>query len=52
MRLNIAATMSNTQGDATYNETVALSADPLLKPLCLVVSLPDAATTEAGRLFL
>ena len=51
MGLRIAATMSNTQGDATYNETVALSADSLLKPLCLVVSLPDAATTEASRLF-
>ena len=37
MGLNIAATPSDTQVDAIYNETVALSADSLLKPLCSVV---------------
>ena len=42
MGLNIAATMSNTQGDAIYNETVALPADSLEKPLYLVVSFTES----------
>ena len=37
MGLNITATPSDTQVDAIYNETVDLSVDSLLKPLCLVV---------------